>query len=200
VTRARRPGRACARHRSVLLDLVERRPEPGPATDAALAHLDRCRACEDELAALTLTSLALRRLWAEARTARPPDRAWPAVRDRLGRPSGPSWQSRLPIAGLAVAAALVALVLGPSLAWTGTGGVFEEPGTDPVLIVRQAREGRTADRLAEVRFIMARRAGPPAGPAVDWRAVAPRPDPDRVRDAGAPASVPDPAPPATRLE
>lgn len=189
----------CARHRPVLLDLVDRQ-ERGPATAEALAHLDRCPACEAELVEITLTSLALRRLWADARTARPPEQAWPAVRDRLGRPAGSAWRSRIPMAGLVVGAALVALVLGPSLAWARPGVAFEEPGTDPVLLVQQAREGRTADRLAEVRFIMARRAGPPAEPAVDWRAVAPRPDPDRARDAGQPAATPDPAPPVTRLE
>ncbi len=104
------------------------------------------------------------------------------------------------MAGLVVGAALVALVLGPSLAWSRPAVTFEEPGTNAVLVIQQAREGRVADRLAEVRFIMARRAGPPAEPPVDWRAVAPRPDPDRARDAGAPAATPDPTPPVTRLE
>ncbi len=188
---------ACLRHRPVLLDLVERQ-ERGPATDRALAHLDRCRACESELVELTLTSLALRRLWADARTAHPSERAWPAVRDRLGRPAPPAWRSRIPMAGLVVGAALVALVLGPSLAWTRPGGAFEEPGTDPVLLVEQARQGTAAERLAEVQFIMAQRAGPPVQPPVDWRAVTPRPDPDRARDAGAPEAAGEPVPPVTR--
>ncbi len=193
----RRP--ACARHRAVLLDLVDRQ-EPSPATDDALAHLDRCRACEAELVEVSLTSLALRRLWVDARAVQPPEQAWPAVRNRLGRPAAPAWRTRVPMAGLVVGAALVALVLGPSLAWTWPVTTFEEVGTNPVLLVQRARERRAADRLAEIRFIMAQRAGPPGSSPSDLRGVAPRPDPDRARDTSQPATAPDPAPPVIRAE
>ncbi len=107
-----RPAWSCAHHRAALLDFVDRR-EQGPATDAALAHLDRCRACESELTEIALAIAALRRLHAEVRTAEPPRDAWARLRAHVGRRPVAPWRWRLGIGGLMTSALLVGVLVGP---------------------------------------------------------------------------------------
>lgn len=103
--------RPCADHRSVLLDFVDRR-ERSAATPAALAHLDRCRACEQELAGAALTIAALRRLHATLADAEPEPDAWLRLRRRVTRPVDP-WRWRATLGGLATSAMLVAVLVMP---------------------------------------------------------------------------------------
>ena len=60
---------ACARHRPALLDFVDR-GEIASGTAGALAHLDRCDRCTDELESTVLTITALRRLGDDDRPCR----------------------------------------------------------------------------------------------------------------------------------
>jgi len=103
---------ACRAHRAALVDFVDRR-ELGPATDRALAHLGRCSDCESELEQVALTISVLRRSFAEARRAEPPDDAWPRLRGRVtrGRSQRRGWAS--PASAL-MGAVLVAMFVGPA--------------------------------------------------------------------------------------
>jgi hypothetical protein len=74
--------RPCARYRPVLIDFVDR-GELGPATGAALQHLDRCGRCGEAIESTMLTITALRRLGDEARLVQPEADAWPRLRTRL---------------------------------------------------------------------------------------------------------------------
>jgi len=103
--------RPCADHRSALLDFVDRR-ELSVATPAALAHLDRCAACERELGATLLTITALRRLHRELVLVEPPEDAWLRLRERVTRRADP-WRWRTTIGGLLTSAFLVALLVLP---------------------------------------------------------------------------------------
>ena len=69
---AMRPVRktACQVHRDVLLDFADGRVGTGE-TSAALAHLDSCRACEDELSRVMLAINGLRRIREEVARAEP---------------------------------------------------------------------------------------------------------------------------------
>lgn len=105
------PGRRCHPHRAVLLDLVER-GDRGPATPAALEHLDACRACEREVVGVALTVAALRRAGAAYRRLPEPAPvqlavATPARTSASG--SRLAWCLQLGslVAGAAIAAAVV---------------------------------------------------------------------------------------------
>jgi hypothetical protein len=74
--------RSCTRFRPVLVDFVDR-GEIGPATGAALAHLDRCGRCTDAIESTMLTITALRRLGEEAAWAQPRADAWPRLHARI---------------------------------------------------------------------------------------------------------------------
>jgi hypothetical protein len=104
--------RPCADHRAALLDFVDRR-ERTAATPAALAHLERCARCEQELADAALAIAGLRRLGAEARAVEPPSDAWLRLRGRIRRPVDP-WRWRATLGGLATSAMLVAVLVLPS--------------------------------------------------------------------------------------
>ena len=104
-----RMPRSCGTHRAALLDFVDRQ-ERTPATAGALAHLERCRACEDELAGIVRTVAALRRLGEAVARAEPAAEAWPRLRDRVGRPNPAAWRWRLSLGGLMMSTAAVALL------------------------------------------------------------------------------------------
>lgn len=111
----------CARHRPALIDFVDRH-ERSAATRAALAHLERCRPCEDDLAGIVRTIAGLRRLAESLPAVEPSPATWPTLRARLvARPEPRPAHWRYPIGG-AVAAAVVALLVIPSL-----GGVAVRP-------------------------------------------------------------------------
>jgi len=103
--------RPCADHRAALLDFVDRR-ELTDATPPALAHLERCTACEGELASLSLTIAALRRLHADLTRLEPAPDAWLRLRARVTRPVDP-WRWRTTLGGLVTSAFLVAVLVLP---------------------------------------------------------------------------------------
>jgi hypothetical protein len=116
---------SCADHRATLLDFVERRERSGAtdptvtaATGAALAHLERCAACEEELAGIVRTIAALGRLRRSVASEEPPSESWSGLLDRLSRPAPAPWRWRLSLGGLMMSAVAVALLttrlIGPS--------------------------------------------------------------------------------------
>jgi hypothetical protein len=112
----------CARHRPALIDFFDRQDRTA-TTRAALAHLERCRQCEDDLAGIIRTIASLRRLAESVPAIEPGPATWPTLRARLARPEPQPAHWRHPIGG-AVAAAVVALLVIPSL-----GGVAVRPPT-----------------------------------------------------------------------
>ncbi len=104
---------ACAGHRAALLDFIDRR-ERGPGTDAALAHLDRCRTCETELSEIALMITVLRRIRAEVQVAEPPRDAWERVRRVAARRPVPPWRWRISLGSTVLATALAAIVVMPT--------------------------------------------------------------------------------------
>jgi len=102
----------CLGHRAALLDFVDRR-EIGPSTDAALDHLDRCRACEGELTDIALAITALRRIHHEARDVEPAHDAWLRLRASITRRPAALWRWRMTLGGLMTSATLVGALAGP---------------------------------------------------------------------------------------
>jgi hypothetical protein len=109
------PPTACTTHRDALLDFVDGQ-DVGPATAAALDHLGRCRACEQELELTAVTIVAIRRMFQEAAFAEPSRDAWNRLRVRLDRPTRgarvarAARASRAPVAGAIIAASLAVVV------------------------------------------------------------------------------------------
>jgi hypothetical protein len=124
--------RTCRSHRAALVDFADHRAA-GPAVQRALDHLQRCRPCEQELAATTLVLHALRRLHEETRRAEPAPDGWTRLRDRLvaTRREPSLWMTCLP--GVALAFGLVILVGGPTMM----------RGAQPILDDGPALVGRT---------------------------------------------------------
>jgi len=107
------PGTACRAHRDVLLDWAEGRVQ-STETRAALAHLDGCRACEDELSRVMLAIIGLRRIREDVASAEPSSEAWGRLRTRIQRRRTTPWLVRSPLPGIAMALSIVAAVVGPS--------------------------------------------------------------------------------------
>ncbi len=101
---------ACRRHRTALIDFVDRR-ERGPKTPAALDHLARCERCEREMAEFALTIVALRRAGRELAAVPVPCADVARVVPPTPRPRGWSW--RLQVGSLLTCAAIVGLVVLP---------------------------------------------------------------------------------------
>lgn len=160
----------CAPHRRSLVAFVDR-GEIGPRTDAALAHLDACPGCSAEMETIALAVVALRRIGREAAIAEPPTDAWDRLRQRIERPRVAVWQARATLAGVAVAAGLVGILVGPSTMTLPRVVYLQEVGTSPAAF--------DAIRLAEVRaenaVIDRQRATRLALPASAWPAAAPAP-------------------------
>ena len=140
-----RAPRACASHRAALLDFVDRH-EQTPQTRLALAHLERCTACEDELAGIVRTIAALSRLRQAASREEPRPGAWSTLHDQLLRPSPAPAPWRLSLGGLMVSAIVVALL---SNRWIGAA-------TNPVPAV--------SDGVVAGVAVVERRYDPPARP------------------------------------
>jgi hypothetical protein len=126
-------GGACARHRSALVDFVDH-AEIGPATGAALVHLDQCSRCTADLEVIVQTITALRRLGDEAGGIEPARDAWPRLRDRLARWRRPaSWKIMSPIAGMAMSLGLVAVLVVPLRFGAGHDTAAASPNLDGVV-------------------------------------------------------------------
>jgi hypothetical protein len=150
-----RMPRSCVVHRAALLDFVDGGPRTAVSA-AALAHLERCRACEEELAGVVRTVAALRRLGRATALVEPPAHAWPALRARVLAKRPDRWIPRFSIGGLAVSAALAVLIGLPATIspggsgwyypgqWSGTGTDGATPLVRPAAQRPIGREGVTA--------------------------------------------------------
>jgi anti-sigma factor RsiW len=103
---------SCRRHRPALLDFIDR-GEVAAGTRLALAHLDRCDRCTEELEATVLAITALRRLADEVAKVEPSEDAWPRLRARLDRWRPVRWAIMSPTAGAVMSVALVAVLIVP---------------------------------------------------------------------------------------
>lgn len=122
---------ACATHQAALLEFAERL-ERTAGTAAALAHLERCRRCEDELAGIVRTLAGLRRLADAVGHVEPGQETWARLRERVTRREPSTWHGHQALGGL-MAMAVVALFVMPSIG----GGPVIKP-TSPVEAPAQA--------------------------------------------------------------
>jgi len=106
--------RTCRSHRDALIEFASQRTG-GPAVRRALDHVDRCRACEDQLATTTLVLHGLRLLHDETQRVSPATDGWARLRTRLVavRREPSLWMTGLP--GAALAFCLVVLMGGPAM-------------------------------------------------------------------------------------
>ena len=112
--RATRAVRGCMPHRTVLLEVLEGRPHDG-AVAAALDHLARCRACEQEVGELSLVITGLRRLGRAARRVEPRPDGWARFMAGLDRRRGAVLRASLaPLAGLLAVPLMLAVLVAPS--------------------------------------------------------------------------------------
>jgi anti-sigma factor RsiW len=102
-----RMPRSCVVHRAALLDFVDGQPRTAESA-AALSHLERCRACEEELAGIVRTVAALRRLGESVDGAEPSAEVWARVRARAVRTTQRGWISRVNTASSLLAVSIVA--------------------------------------------------------------------------------------------
>jgi anti-sigma factor RsiW len=102
-----RMPRSCVVHRAALLDFVDGQPRTAESA-AALSHLERCRACEEELAGIVRTVAALRRLGESVDGAEPSAEVWARVRAMAVRTTQRGWISRVNTASSLLAVSIVA--------------------------------------------------------------------------------------------
>jgi len=160
--------RSCAAHRAALLDFAARRA-CDPGTGRALDHLERCRACEEELAATALVVHALRRLHEETLRAEPAPDGWTRLRARLAATRREPSRLLSGLPGIVVAAGLCAALVGPgAIAGGGRARVYNEAprgAPPPYLVFEASRErARAAGLLPEPeipRPYTGRRIAPP---------------------------------------
>lgn len=116
--------RGCRAHQAALVDFATHRAG-GPEVRHALDHVDRCRACEDDLAATTLVLYALRRLHEESSRAELGPDGWAHLRARLAttRREPSPFMTSLP--GMALAVMLV-IAVGYLPAMRGTPVILDD--------------------------------------------------------------------------
>jgi hypothetical protein len=155
-------GGACARHRSALLDFVDR-GEIAPGTAQALAHLDRCNRCTDDLESTVLTITALRRLGDDLARLEPSPDAWPQLRARIDRWRPKRWAIMSPSAGMVMSLAIVAVLVAP-LKIGGTA----MPSSDKAPSAAALSAASRAEWATETAYIESIRLGtlPESKPAV----------------------------------
>ena len=142
---------ACARHRGALLDFVDR-GEIVPGTAAALAHLEKCSRCTDELESTVLAITALRRYGDEIARAEPSAEAWPRLRAQLEGLRPKPWAIMSPSAGMVMSVALVAVLVAPLR--IGTSAPTTTPAYQPSSQLGVSLEERRAEAayLANIRM------------------------------------------------
>jgi hypothetical protein len=148
------PGRrGCAGHRAALVEFAAHRAG-GPDVRRALDHVDRCRACEAELAATTLVLHALRRLHEDTRRAEPAADGWARLRARLATTRREPSRLLSGLPGIIAAAGLCAALVGPAaIGNAGPAGIYNEAprGTvPPYLEFERSRERARAAGLLPV--------------------------------------------------
>lgn len=157
----RRARAECRRHRAALTAFAAQR-DLAPETRPALDHVDRCRACAEELQELALAAIGLRRLGTLPEGAAISAAAWPRLRDRIERSragaAALAWRWRTTVAGMAAGTLVVAAVVAPLALHVPLDGSGAEPAG------YSAGELDRANRLAEQRYILGSRIGT-LGPA-----------------------------------
>lgn len=141
--------RPCSRHQGALLDFVDRRAGRAP-TAAALAHLDRCRDCEEQLSNVALAIAALRRLRLEVDAVEPAPDGWERLKARIQARGVDPWHWRLTLGGLATSSMLVAALIAPM--------AIGRPSIAEIAPAPPGPEGRAAARV-EARYLATIRAG-----------------------------------------
>lgn len=147
----RLPGRRpCAVHRAALLDFAARRVRD-PGLGRALDHLERCRACEEELATTTLVVHGLRRLHEDTLRVEPAADGWTRLRARLAATRREPSRVLSGLPGIVAAAAAVAVLAGPgALAGGQPARVYNEAprgAPPPHLVFEQSRERARSEGL-----------------------------------------------------
>ena len=140
-----RMPRSCVVHRAALLDFVDGQAR-STETAAALDHLERCRACEDELAGIVRTVAALRRMGRATAVAEVPADSWPRLRQRVTQPAPTLWRWRFSLGGVMMSTAAVALLTFASLR-TGPLPVQQQPPDDRRINPAERRYDPAAGRL-----------------------------------------------------
>ena len=133
---------ACARHRAALLDFVDR-GEIVASTAPALAHLERCGRCTDELESTVLAITALRRYGDDVGRAEPSPEAWPRLRARIESLRPARWAIMSPSAGMVMSIALVAVLVAPLR--LGTSSASSTPVYTPTTQLGVSLEERRAE-------------------------------------------------------
>ncbi|MDA8238646.1 MAG: hypothetical protein M0T75_12355 [Chloroflexi bacterium] len=110
--------RGCRAHRAALLEFAAQRTG-GPDVRRALDHVERCRSCEEDLAATTLVLHALRGLHEDARRAEPAPDGWSRLRARLAATRREPSRLLSGMPGIVAAAALCAALAGPGAVTPG---------------------------------------------------------------------------------
>ena len=194
----RRAGGDCGAHRDALVEFAARRAS-GPAVRRALDHVERCRACEAELATTTLILHGLRRLHAETERVEPATDGWARLRARLAATRREPSRLLSGLPGIMAAAALCAALVGPgAIVGGGPSGVYNEAPrgvAPPYLRFEQGRDqaleaGLLPEPDAAPQYSGVRIAPPPIGadlPAWTGRQTAWTDDIDETRTL-APAS------------
>ncbi len=147
---ARRPCRA---HRVALVEFASHRAG-GPDVRRALDHVDRCRACEEELATTTLVLHALRRLHEETERAEPASDSWVRLRNRLAAARREPSRLLSGLPGVVAAFGLCAALIGPgAISGGGPAGVYNEAprgAAPPYLQFERSRERALDEGLLPV--------------------------------------------------
>jgi hypothetical protein len=121
----RRDRSTCATFQAALSEFADRRQRTA-ATSTALAHLERCRPCEDELAGIMRTIAGLRSLAHSLDGVEPAPESWPILRARVSRPEPSPWRWSSSLGGVVASAAIALLVL----PWIGSSPVRPPTGGD----------------------------------------------------------------------
>lgn len=121
----RRDRPACALFQAALIEFAERGVQAA-GTAAALAHLERCRSCEDELAGIVRTIAGLRSLARSLNGVEPGPESWPILRARVSHPEPSAWRWTYSLGGVIATAAIALLVL----PWIGSSPVRPPTGLD----------------------------------------------------------------------
>jgi hypothetical protein len=154
---------ACERYRPALIDFVDR-GDIAPGTAKALAHLDRCSRCTEDLESTLLAITALRRIGDDLARVEPSADAWPRLRARLETLRPKRWAIMTPSAGLVMSVALVAVLVAP-LRLGGATNITAAPSHPTAAQI----EAASRERRVEAAYIASVRQGTfpqsaPAGP------------------------------------